>query len=44
MKVLKVDPIDELGTPIEIVEFFGGKEMYLQAVHELSTALYAEAA
>ena len=25
MDVLKVDPLDELGTPIEIVGFFGGK-------------------
>ena len=44
MIVLKIDPIDKLRTPIEIFEFLGGKEMYLQAVHELSTALYAEAA
>lgn len=44
MDVLKVDPIDELGTPVEIVNWFGGKEGYLAALRELESALYAEAA
>ena len=40
MDVLKVDPLDELGTPIEIVKFFGGKEQYLAAIRELEANLY----
>ena len=40
MDVLKVDPLDELGTPIEIVKFFGGKEQYLAAIRELEAHLY----
>ena len=43
MDVLKVDPLDELGTPIEIVGFFGGKEEYLQAIRELESILYSAA-
>ena len=43
MDVLKVDPLDELGTPIEIVGFFGGKEKYLQAIRELESILYSAA-
>ncbi len=44
MNVLKVDPIDELGTPIEIVGYFGGKEAYLSAIKELENQLYEVAA
>ncbi|MDB2687153.1 hypothetical protein N9Y42_08055 [Mariniblastus sp.] len=43
MDVLKVDPLDELGTPIEIVKFFGGKEQYLAAIRELEANLYQAA-
>ena len=43
MDVLKVDPLDELGTPIEIVGFFGGKEKYLQAIQDLEATLYSAA-
>ena len=44
MDVLKVDPLDEFGTPVEIVGWFGGKAGYLEALRELEEALYAEAA
>ena len=44
MDVLKVDPLDELGTPIEIVNFFGGKDNYLKAIAELESLLYKSAA
>jgi type I restriction enzyme R subunit len=44
MDVLKVDPLDELGTPIEIVNFFGGKGSYLKAIAELESLLYQSAA
>ena len=44
MDVLRVQPFDEFGTPIEIVRLFGGKKEYLTALRELETALYEHAA
>jgi type I restriction enzyme R subunit len=44
MDVLKVDPISRFGTPIEIVNVFGGRQAYLEALHELENALYSTAA
>ena len=38
--ILKVNPFIQFGTPIEIVGFFGGKEEYLSALHEIETELY----
>lgn len=41
-RVLKLKPISDLGTPVEIInDYFGGKHAYEQAVHELEHALYA---
>lgn len=40
MDVLKVDPFDELGTPVEIIKLFGGKQQYLAAIRELESLLY----
>lgn len=42
--VLKLDPFTEIGTPIEIVRSFGGRDNYLEAVQKLETALYATSA
>lgn len=42
LKVLKVNPLRELGTPVEIIRLFGGKAGYLNAVKELESQLYAE--
>jgi type I restriction enzyme R subunit len=42
--VLKLDPFTEIGTPIEIVGSFGGRDQYLEAVQKLETALYATSA
>ena len=42
--ILKVSPLRDLGTPIEIVSLFGGKQGYLTALRELESALYMEAA
>ena len=39
--VLKVQPLDKFGTPVEIVKLFGGKDQYEKALRELETALYA---
>jgi type I restriction enzyme R subunit len=44
MEVLKVQPFNRLGTPVEIVRAFGGREKYLQAVRELESELYQKPA
>ena len=43
MNVLKIQPFDRFGTPIEIINSFGGREQYLKALHELEEQLYAVA-
>ncbi len=40
IKVLKVNPFDQFGTPTEIIKLFGGKPQYLQALTQLEHALY----
>jgi len=42
MDVLKVSPIAELGTPLELVKAFGNKEAFRQATTELEQALYQD--
>ena len=44
MGVLRVQPLSDLGTPVQLVEHFGGKSGYLTAVRELETALYSSVA
>jgi type I restriction enzyme R subunit len=44
LSVLKVDPFNNLGTPAEIINFFGNKESYLNAIRELEQELYKVAA
>ncbi|MGE4056656.1 MAG: EcoAI/FtnUII family type I restriction enzme subunit R [Vicinamibacterales bacterium] len=39
-KILKIPPIDHLGTPVQLVKEFGGKLGFEQAVRELQSALY----
>jgi type I restriction enzyme R subunit len=42
INVLKVKPLDQLGTPLEIVKnAFGSKKEYEQAITELEAALYS---
>ena len=43
MEVLKVQPFTEFGSPMEIVNTFGGKKNYLKAVNELEQELYKSA-
>ncbi|REC59499.1 restriction endonuclease [Chryseobacterium pennae] len=40
-EVLRLDPLNKLGTPIELIKAFGGKSRYLQALKELETELYS---
>ncbi len=41
LEVLRVDPISQIGTPVEILnDVFQGKENYLSAIRRLETCLY----
>ena len=40
MDVLKVPPIKDLGSPVELVNSFGGRDAYLGALRMLETELY----
>ena len=42
-EVLKLDPLNKLGTPIELVKAFGGKAQYTAALKELENELYKTA-
>lgn len=42
--VLRVDPFRSIGTPMEIIQFFGSRETFQQAVRDLERELYQEAA
>ena len=42
--ILKVSPLRDFGTPVEIVNLFGGKSGYLAALRDLESELYQEAA
>ena len=39
-EVLKLNPLNELGTPVELVSAFGGKKKYIEAIKELEKELY----
>jgi type I restriction enzyme, R subunit len=39
--VLRVQPLNQLGTPVEIIRLFGGRDQYVAAVRELESELYA---
>jgi type I restriction enzyme R subunit len=42
-KILKVQPFDKFGTPLEIVQAFGGRDKYFEAVRELEQSIYSAA-
>ena len=43
MNILRLDPIKKLGAPAKLVNAFGGRDAYLQAVKELERELYGVA-
>ncbi|MES1943069.1 helicase, type I site-specific restriction-modification system restriction subunit [Salinisphaera sp. PC39] len=43
-RVLSVPPLNDLGTPVQLVNAFGGRSGFERAVHELQAALYPDAA
>ena len=43
-RILKVAPFDAMGTPIELINTFGGRSGFEIAVHELQSVLYGKAA
>ena len=42
--VLRIPPFTQLGTPVQLIEVFGGREGFVEAVHDLQSALYRETA
>jgi type I restriction enzyme R subunit len=44
IEVLRLDPFTKIGTPIELVKCFGGRDQYLKALDQLESALYATTA
>jgi type I restriction enzyme, R subunit len=44
MDVLRVPPITHLGSPVELIHSFGGRDQYLAAVHLLEQEIYATGA
>ncbi len=42
-EVLKLDPLNKLGTPMEIIKAFGGAKNYEEAIKELENELYTTA-
>jgi type I restriction enzyme R subunit len=43
LDILRVQPFDRFGTPVEIIQRFGGKAQYLRALRELESQLYLAA-
>ncbi|MGB5686974.1 MAG: DEAD/DEAH box helicase family protein [Candidatus Electrothrix sp.] len=43
LEILQVNPLDQFGSPFEIINFFGGKKQYLQAITELELEIYKAA-
>lgn len=39
--VLKIPPVNQYGTPVEIINIFGGKDKYIEAISEMKRRLYA---
>ena len=44
VEILKVPPFSAMGTPLQLIKEFGSRARFEDAVHEMQTALYQEAA
>ena len=42
--VLRISPFSDLGTPVELINAFGGRDGFESAVQEMQSALYDGAA
>ena len=42
--VLRIPPFTEIGTPVQLIKAFGGRDAFVAAVHDLQSALYREVA
>lgn len=40
LSIINLDPINKVGTPVEIAEFFGGKESLFKVMNEISNQIY----
>jgi len=43
VNILRLDPFSDMGTPMEIIQEFGGKNEYLNAIHDIEDELYKSA-
>ncbi|MBI4006767.1 MAG: DEAD/DEAH box helicase family protein, partial [Gammaproteobacteria bacterium] len=41
--VLRIDPFNKLGTPVELIKEFGGKKKFEKAIHEMEDEFYKSA-
>jgi len=41
IKILQLDPFDKIGAPMELLQAFGGKKQYMEALKQLEQELYA---
>jgi type I restriction enzyme R subunit len=41
--VLRIPPLSSLGTPVQLIKAFGGKNQFDAAIYQIQAALYAEA-
>ncbi|MGG5598183.1 EcoAI/FtnUII family type I restriction enzme subunit R [Myroides sp. C8-3] len=41
MEVLRVNPFNDLGSPVEIIKSFGGRDKYQEAIKELEDEIYS---
>ena len=39
-KMLEIPPLSEMGTPVQLIRYFGTKAKFEDAVHEIQSAMY----
>jgi type I restriction enzyme R subunit len=42
VKLLEIPPFNQMGTPFQLIQPFGTRAAYEQAVHAMQTALYQD--